>query len=92
MKLPLSQVRALVPSYAGTVDELRDLLTFSGTEVEGVEERAGDVILECAVTSNRTDCLGWIGLARDVGAAHLRSREDRSRGRGLLSAVCRPRD
>lgn len=69
MKLPLSRLKELVPGYDPKIDELRDVLTFSGTEVDAVEEKDGDVVLDCAVTSNRVDCFGWIGLARDVAAA-----------------------
>lgn len=68
MKLPFTKLKELVPGWNKEVAELSDLLTFSGTEVDGVEDRAGDRVLECAVTSNRVDCFGWLGLARDVAA------------------------
>jgi phenylalanyl-tRNA synthetase beta chain len=68
MKLPFSELKRFVPAWSKSAEELADLLTFSGTEVEGIEDRAGDRVLECAVTSNRVDCLGWLGLARDVAA------------------------
>ncbi|HYC78211.1 MAG TPA: phenylalanine--tRNA ligase subunit beta [Planctomycetota bacterium] len=69
MKLPFSVLKDLVPGWSQSPEALADLLTFSGTEVEGIRDEAGDRVLECAVTSNRPDCLGWLGLARDVAAA-----------------------
>ncbi len=51
--------------------ELADKLTMSGLEIEEVESisRAGvnDTILDVAVTANRGDCLGMLGMAREVG-------------------------
>jgi phenylalanyl-tRNA synthetase beta chain len=79
MKLPFQKLKDLVPGWSGTPEELADLLTFSGTEVEGISDLAGDRVLECAVTSNRVDCLGWLGLARDVAAV---------RGLALAEPVC----
>ena len=49
-----------------TVDELTDRLTLTGLNLEGVENRDGDVAIDLEVTSNRPDCLGHIGVAREV--------------------------
>ena len=48
------------------VDELTDRLTMSGLNLEGVEQANGDVAIDLEVTSNRPDCLGHIGVAREV--------------------------
>ena len=48
------------------VDELTDRLTMSGLNLEGVEDVDGDVAIDLEVTSNRPDCLGHIGVAREV--------------------------
>ena len=49
-----------------TVEELTDRLTLSGLNLEGVEEVGDDVAIDLEVTSNRPDCLGHIGVAREV--------------------------
>lgn len=48
------------------VEELTDRLTMSGLNLEGVEDVAGDLAIDLEVTSNRPDCLGHIGVAREV--------------------------
>ncbi|MCB9894227.1 MAG: phenylalanine--tRNA ligase subunit beta [Planctomycetes bacterium] len=60
-----------IDSYVGTglsAQEIADKLTLSGTEVEKMEDVAGDVCFTLEVTSNRTDCLSVIGLARELAA------------------------
>jgi len=49
-----------------TVDELTDRLTLTGLNLEGVENLDGDVAIDLEVTSNRPDCLGHIGVAREI--------------------------
>lgn len=49
--------------------ELADLLTRIGLAVEDIEETPTDIVLDVEVTSNRPDCLGHIGLAREIAAA-----------------------
>ena len=58
-----------------------ELFTFSGTEVEGIEAVGEDKVLHCAVTSNRVDCLGMIGLARDLAAVARHRLVPAGRGR-----------
>ena len=48
--------------------EVADRLTMAGTEVEVFEEVGDDVCYTLEVTSNRTDCLSAIGLARELAA------------------------
>ena len=47
-------------------DVLTDRLTMSGLNLEGVEEVGDDLAIDLEVTSNRPDCLGHIGVAREV--------------------------
>ncbi len=68
MKAPVGWIRELVPECKASPDKLAKILTFSGTEVEGIEKVGKDRVLACAVTSNRVDCLGLSGIARDVAA------------------------
>ncbi len=47
-------------------DELVDRLTMSGLNHEGTEDVDGDQAIDLEVTSNRPDCLGHLGVAREV--------------------------
>lgn len=49
-------------------DELVDRLSLSGLNHEGSETADGDVVIDLEVTSNRGDCLGHIGVAREIAA------------------------
>lgn len=46
--------------------EVGERLMKAGLNLEAVHEAAGDAALELEVTSNRPDCLGHIGVAREV--------------------------
>jgi len=48
------------------VGELEERLMMSGLNHEGTEEVGGDLAIDLEVTSNRPDCLGHIGVAREV--------------------------
>jgi phenylalanyl-tRNA synthetase beta chain len=55
--------------YAGPRDEAVRLLTMAGLNVDSVDERpGGDALLVVEVTSNRPDCLGHLGVARELAA------------------------
>ena len=49
-------------------DDLVDRLTMSGLNHEGTEFVGDDQAIDLEVTSNRADCLGHIGVAREVAA------------------------
>jgi len=49
-----------------SVDELTERLTLTGLNLEGVETVGEDVAIDLEVTSNRPDCLGHIGVAREI--------------------------
>ncbi|MFT7629845.1 MAG: phenylalanyl-tRNA synthetase beta chain, partial [Mariniblastus sp.] len=51
-------------------DELVDRLTMSGLNHEGTEAVGSDQAIDLEVTSNRADCLGHIGVAREVAALY----------------------
>ena len=46
--------------------ELEERLMMAGLNHEGTEEVGGDLAIDLEVTSNRPDCLGHIGVAREV--------------------------
>ena len=48
--------------------ELASRLALSGTNIGGVENGAHGAVIEAEVSSNRPDCLGHLGIAREVGA------------------------
>ncbi len=49
------------------VEELTGRLMMAGLNHEGTEEVGGDLAIDLEVTSNRPDCLGHLGVAREVG-------------------------
>lgn len=48
------------------VEELTERLTLAGLNLESVEQVGTDTAIDLEVTSNRPDCLGHIGVAREV--------------------------
>ncbi len=69
MKASFQWIMDYLPQVRLTPQQMADVLTFSGTEVESHLVSAGDDwILEAGVTSNRPDELCHGGLAREVAA------------------------
>lgn len=52
------------------VAELTDRLTMSGLNLEEFGASGSDVCIDLEVTSNRTDCLGHLGVAREVAVLY----------------------
>src|SRR5215813_1049558 len=48
------------------VAELERRLMMAGLNHESTEDVEGDIAIDLEVTSNRPDCLGHIGIAREV--------------------------
>lgn len=67
MKISLEWLREYV-DYTGSVERLVEIFTHVGLPVEEVCQVGADWMLNVEVTSNRPDCLGHIGLAREVAA------------------------
>jgi len=53
-----------------TPQELASRLALSGTNVGGVENGPHGAVIEAEVSSNRPDCLGHYGIAREVAAIY----------------------
>jgi len=51
-------------------EDLAKAFTMAGSEVESIEDAAGDKVLSFEITSNRPDCLNIIGLARELSAVY----------------------
>jgi phenylalanyl-tRNA synthetase beta chain len=103
MKFTFNWLSEFVPIKA-TPEELAELLTMAGLEVESLEKltepetHRQDWVFEIAVTPNRGDCLGLAGIARDVaaltgekttGAVVARSRGSRA-GKRVTVAIADP--
>ncbi len=52
------------------LEDLTHRLTMSGLNLEGVEPVGNDTAIDLEVTSNRPDCLGHIGVAREIAVLY----------------------
>ncbi len=50
------------------VEALAERLALTGLNLEGISDVGGDIAIDLEVTSNRPDCLGHIGVAREISA------------------------
>lgn len=73
MKFPVSMLRDFVETTLDA-DQIGDLLTMAGFELEGSESFGEDTVLDIKVVSNRGDGLSVFGLAREVLAKDRQSR------------------
>ena len=48
------------------LEDLTTRLTMSGLNLEGTETIGDDTAIDLEVTSNRPDCLGHVGVAREI--------------------------
>jgi phenylalanyl-tRNA synthetase beta chain len=55
---------------SATPQELASRLALSGTNIGGIENGAHGAVIEAEVSSNRPDCLGHYGIAREVAAIY----------------------
>src|SRR5437016_10599364 len=55
---------------AAAPQELASRLALSGTNIAGVENGPHGAVLDAEIGSNRPDCLGHYGIAREVGAIY----------------------
>jgi phenylalanyl-tRNA synthetase beta chain len=70
MRLLVSWLRDFVDAPASPHD-IADRLGLRGFEVAAVEPlEKGDAVIDLEVTANRPDCLGVLGLAREVATAY----------------------
>lgn len=72
MLVSLEWLKAYV-SVEAPHDELVDRLTMSGLNHEGTVDAFGDQCIDLEVTSNRPDCLGHIGVAREIAVLYNQS-------------------
>lgn len=67
MKVPFSWLKEYI-DISSPVQEIGDVLTLAGIEVEGMDQVDGDVILDISLTPNLGHCLSIRGLARQLSA------------------------
>jgi len=68
MKISLNWLSDYV-EFERDADKIADILSDRGFPCEGIEQFDDDTVLDVEVTSNRGDCLGHIGVARELAAA-----------------------
>jgi phenylalanyl-tRNA synthetase beta chain len=69
MNISLNWLTDYIDVVALKAEELAEVLTHVGLNVDGIEENDADIVLDVEVTSNRSDCLGYLGVARELGVA-----------------------
>ncbi len=69
MKVSLNWLTDYVDVSALPAGELAEVFTRIGLCCESIDETDTDIVLDLEVTSNRPDCLGHIGVAREAAAA-----------------------
>jgi phenylalanyl-tRNA synthetase beta chain len=68
MKVLLSWLRDYV-EIERSAQEIAEILSNLGLSYEGIEYLDSDAVIDVEITSNRGDCLGLIGIARELAAA-----------------------
>ena len=69
MKIVYNWLKDFVDVKA-TPDELASRLALSGTNIGGIENGSHGAVIDAEVSSNRPDCLGHYGIAREVSAIY----------------------
>src|SRR5258708_32223185 len=69
MKILYNWLKEFVALTAAPED-LRTRLSLSGTAVEALEQTLAGPLLDAELTSNRGDCLGHYGIAREAAALY----------------------
>ena len=68
MKISLDWLRDYVDTSL-SAEEISDILSNLGFPIESTETVGDDTMIDVEITSNRGDCLGHIGIARELAAA-----------------------
>ncbi|HVM74082.1 MAG TPA: phenylalanine--tRNA ligase subunit beta [Candidatus Saccharimonadales bacterium] len=69
MKVAYNWLKEFV-AVTAPAEEIASRLALSGTNIAGIENGAHGAVIDAEVTSNRPDCLGMLGVAREVGAIY----------------------
>jgi phenylalanyl-tRNA synthetase beta chain len=68
MKVSINWLSEYVDIDGKDAQGIADILSDLGFPLEGIEYPDGDSVIDIEVTSNRGDCLSYIGIAREVAA------------------------
>ena len=68
MKISLDWLSDYVETFL-SADQIAEILSDLGFPCESMEKLAGDMVIDLEITSNRGDCLSYIGIARELAAA-----------------------
>ncbi|MCI0498693.1 MAG: phenylalanine--tRNA ligase subunit beta [Planctomycetales bacterium] len=68
MKISLEWLRDYIDTGL-PAEAIGDILSNRGFPIESIEQAGEDTVLDVEITSNRGDCLGHIGIARELAAA-----------------------
>ncbi len=68
MKVSLNWLSDYIETSLGA-EQIAEILSDLGFPCEGIEHLDDDVVIDVEITSNRGDCLGYIGIARELAAA-----------------------
>src|SRR5216684_641884 len=69
MKVSYNWLKEFV-DVAASPEEVASRLALSGTNIASIETGAHGAVIDAEITSNRPDCLGMLGIAREVGAVY----------------------
>src|SRR5882672_4172387 len=69
MKVSYNWLKEFV-DVAASPEEVASRLALSGTNIASIETGAYGAVIDGEITSNRPDCLGMLGIAREVGAIY----------------------
>src|SRR5271170_5326851 len=69
MKVAYNWLKEFVDVPA-TPEEVAARLALSGTNIASIEQGAHGAVIDAEITSNRPDCLGMLGIARELSAIY----------------------
>jgi phenylalanyl-tRNA synthetase beta chain len=69
MKISLNWLRDYVDIAGYTPQQIGEVLSNRGLPIENIEVIGDDTVIDVEITSNRGDCLGHIGIARELASA-----------------------
>jgi phenylalanyl-tRNA synthetase beta chain len=69
MKVSYNWLKEFV-DVAASPEEVASRLALSGTNIASIESGAHGAVIDAEITSNRPDCLGMLGIARETGAIY----------------------
>ena len=69
MKISLNWLRDYVDISGYTPEQIGGILSDRGLPIESIETIGEDTVIDVEITSNRGDCLGHIGIARELACA-----------------------